>query len=230
MSSLPSDYVFFPTSLQTEYENLIDSALNETGSEKGFDLIADLVHKRIGVNEERGSSLSVGKAALMFEHPEYCTTPPYKDAFKRLFEERVLKKEMNPPSPQTHPIENATLSNWQLLSLCSVLYPLVSIPGVCHGLSLLGVQAILTHHLEKFHLRFEKISALLSFHNKDFVAAIKQIQREEDFDLLAFFEALEVGMEGYRYPFLFSNDQQPAFQTDQLFAPAALSLLVHCKY
>lgn len=224
MTTLPSNFSSFPLSLKMEYENLIDSALHDSYSGKDFGVISDLVHKRIGLNEERESSTLVGKAVVMFEHPEYCTTPPYKKAFKELFEERVLQKERSTLS-QAPPINKPALSNAQLLQLCSILYPLISIPGVCHGLSLLGVQAILTHRLEKFNLRFEKIAALLSFHNNDFSRVIKQIQQEKDLDLLAFFEGLEIGMEGYRYPFLFSKDAEPAFQTDKKFAPTILSLL-----
>ncbi len=122
---------------------------------------------------------------------------------------------------------NNAITHEDLILCLQALYPNRPHEGICHGFALMGLQAILTKNLDQFDLRLKKLAIHLNnpTSNTSFEKMIQEIQQEQDFDLLAFFEGLELCSRGDNYFEIFNEETHPHSQLNVKFIDTILSLV-----
>lgn len=145
---------------------------------------------------------------------------------------KAMKAKKIPPGfLLEHRLEHKTIIN-----LLKPLYgDRVNENGICHGIAIMGVQAILSGHLDQFNKRLKDLALFLEKHKlsknqenhtNPYNAIITKIKREKNVDLLAFLEGIQICMEGGKlYPHLFTEEKQIITQLNKDFIKKALSIV-----
>lgn len=128
-----------------------------------------------------------------------------------------------------HRLEHQTIIN-----LLKPLYgDKVNEEGICYGFAVMGIQAILSGHIEQFNQRMEDLALFLKECNLSggesaevYKAVIEKLEAEKNIDLLAFLEGIQVCVTGgVDYPSLFSEGGYWVRQASKDFIQKALSIV-----
>jgi hypothetical protein len=91
----------------------------------------------------------------------------------------------------------------------------------------MGLQAILTKSIDNFNDRLKRLALYLTLKpdDGDLSEVIQKIQSENDLDLLAFFEGIELCSRGANYSDLFTENQHPHSQLSKKFINSVLPIV-----
>jgi len=164
----------------------------------------------------------------------------------KLHSELAKKIELNRHPRLEHP---------DLIDMLMILYGQKSSPeGVCSGFTLSGLQAILSEHIDEFDARLKRLDSLhkqalkkdsrifsLLYDSKErsnkesipLATAVHEVLNEKGIylskkdaiDLCAFFEAIQIGQRGYKYPHLFEQDVKFKNNLDLNFIKSTLKVI-----
>ena len=109
------------------------------------------------------------------------------------------------------------ISHKQLIDIAKGLGYTSDPSGVCHGVALMGAQAILLNDTESFNTRLRKLFILMKQHKENPTSLFDAIRK--DFDILPLFEGIELYQQGVKYPHLFDKDKKSLMQ----FSPNFIS-------
>lgn len=245
--NIPQD--FFSTSRIDNLHSII-----ETGS---LELVKDLLKSGSDINEKvdgltplmlaaRLGFTEIAKALLQkgaspyTEDAEGSTAIHYaaiqgKKEVLLLLESAMQALEHNTPLFSRHKLEHQNI-----VDLLKPLYQdKVSKDGICHGFALMGVQAILSGHIEQFSARIHHLTLLFKQHRlltlEDsptvYEDIIEQLQEENNLDILAFLEGLQICMNGgIDYPHLFTKTEEIVGQQHKYFPAKALSIIASKEF
>lgn len=87
----------------------------------------------------------------------------------------------------------------------------------------MGRLAVLTKDIDSFNGRIMKLNQLMLDHKSDVSSVVKAIKN--DYNCLAFFDAVELCQQPELYPYLFEKDKQPIFQDDPKSMKDLLSMV-----
>lgn len=98
----------------------------------------------------------------------------------------------------------------------------------------MGIQAVLSESVDVFNKRLEKLDSILcSNPSKSYKEIIIEIEEDckktQDYDLLAFFEDMEVCMHINEYPELFESESRPKDRASPTSITSAISLIASPK-
>jgi hypothetical protein len=160
-------------------------------------------------------------------------SPPYSSDYFRWMivnqAKRVLQElsYLSTEEKQKYVLREA-LSHTDLINCLEYLYPdRPKHEGICHGFAFLGLQAIFTRTIDRFDARLKKLALLLNdpANTLNVPKMIEKIRQQNDFDLLAFFEGLELCSRGEKYRYLFNEETYPHFQLNDKFIHTVLPMV-----
>lgn len=145
----------------------------------------------------------------------------------------IASKKLELLTVQKSPEIKITLKHRDLVGLILVLYPDACKKGICHGVALMGAQAILAEAFDKFKRRLERLSLIVDKYpgnpgKKDYTVIMQEIKEcslDEKNDFISFFEGLHICMEGYRYQYLFPLESEIIDQLSKKFKTSAIALI-----